>query len=188
MQVRIAGQYQEDQGTTEEGEEALMALGRISASCSPLTMSTFGMLASKSASSDDLAEPGVNPALVSKTVANVLRLEIQSEEMLPLLHSLVDGLTDEIGPGARGASLILCSLLESRGHEDDIAGQATTFVSKLHGKLLILDQNKSSEETRGRGLMAVRILAGHNAVPVIDSLLNDHPIPFDDALVRNDGG
>jgi hypothetical protein len=27
-----------------------------------------------------------------------------------------------------------------------------------------------------------------NAVPVIDYLLNDHPIPFDDALVRNDGG
>ena len=63
-----------------------------------------------------------------------------------------------------------------------LAGQATILVSKLHGKLLVLE---AGDETRERALMAVRLLASHNALTVIDSLLNDHPLPFDEALVRN---
>ena len=53
------------------------------------------------------------------------------------------------------------------------------LVDKLHKKLLILD----CEETRERTLMSVRILASHNADSVIDSLLTQHSLPFDDALV-----
>ena len=63
-----------------------------------------------------------------------------------------------------------------------LAGQATILVSKLHGKLLVLE---AGDETRERALMAVRLLASHNALTVIDSLLNDHPLPFDEALVSN---
>ena len=60
------------------------------------------------------------------------------------------------------------------------SGQTTILVSKLHGKLLVLE---AGDETRERALMAVRLLASHNAMTVIDSLLNDHPLPFDEALV-----
>ena len=55
-------------------------------------------------------------------------------------------------------------------------------MGKIHSKLLILDS--ALEETRGRALMAVRNLASHNAIAVIDSLLAQHPLPFDDAVVR----
>ena len=61
--------------------------------------------------------------------------------------------------------------------------QSTMLVGKIHGKLLILDP--ALEETRGRALMAVRNLASHNAIAVIDSLLAQHPLPFDDAVVRS---
>ena len=61
-----------------------------------------------------------------------------------------------------------------------LTGQATILVSKLHGKLLVLE---AGDETRERALMAVRLLASHNALTVIDSLLNDHSLPFDEALV-----
>ena len=44
---------------------------------------------------------------------------------------------------------------------------------------------EAGDETRERALMAVRLLASHNALTVIDSLLNDHPLPFDEALVSN---
>ena len=95
-----------------------MALERISASCSPLTMSTFG-------NSLDLIEPGVSPALISKTVTNILRLEMSKDEMLPLLHSLIDGLNDDVGNAGKGSSFILSSLLDIRGREIEVMNQST---------------------------------------------------------------
>ena len=62
--------------------------------------------------------------------------------------------------------------------------QSTLLVGKIHSKLLILESSPAVEETRGRALMAVRNLASHNAIAVIDSLLAQHPLPFDDAVVR----
>lgn len=57
------------------------------------------------------------------------------------------------------------------------------LLGKIHGKLLILD---CREETRERALKAVRILASHNALAVIDSLLGEeHVLPFDDAVVSH---
>ena len=112
----------EERGTSEESDQALMALERISASCSPINMSgsIFGALTSASSSlaaggTFDLLEPGVSPALISKTVTNILRLEMTQDEILPLLHSLIDGLNDEVAASGKGCSLILCSLLENRG-------------------------------------------------------------------------
>ena len=128
-QVRISKQYRSrfsdekvsDYDDDESREQALLALERISASCSPLTMSgsAFGTLptmASGGGGSLDLMElqPGVSPALICQTVSNVLRLELGNDDMmLPLLHSLIDGLTDEILQSGKGSSLILCSLLET---------------------------------------------------------------------------
>lgn len=71
---------------------------------------------------------GVSPALISKTVTNILRLEMSSDEMLPLLHSLIDGLSDDVSNAGNGASLILCSLLEHRGREEDIVSQSTVCM------------------------------------------------------------
>ena len=80
-------------------------------------------------------QPGVSPALISKTVTNVLRLEMANEEMLPLLHSLIDGLTDEIVQSGKGSSLILCSLLETRAREGNILllkKYKEGIVNKIH--------------------------------------------------------
>ena len=133
-------------------------------------MSTFGTL--------DVTEPGVSPALIGKTITNVLRLELSSEDILPLVHSLIEGLSDEIINSAKGSSMILCSILEHRGDQEHVSGQSVLLVQKLHEKLLQLP----SEETKVRALMAVRILASHNAMAVIDSLLDFAPIE-DEALV-----
>ena len=72
--------------------------------------------------SELLESSGVSPSLVCKTITQVLRLELTKDEVLPLLHSLIDGLTDEVTTSAKGASLVLCSLLETRGYEEDVAG------------------------------------------------------------------
>ena len=81
-----------------------------------------------------------------------------------------------------GACLILCSLLETRGREEEIVKQSTLLVHKIHGKLLLIAT--VAGEMGERALMAVRILASHNAAAVIDSLLAEHSLPFDDAVVR----
>ena len=126
-------------------------------------MSTFGTL--------DVTEPGVSPALIGKTITNVLRLELSSEDILPLVHSLIEGLSDEIINSAKGSSMILCSILEHRGDQEHVNGQSVILVQKLHEKLLQLP----SEETKVRALMAVRILASHNAMAVIDSFFHQTP-------------
>ena len=59
--------------------------------------------------------------------------------------------------------------------------QSTLLVGKIHSKLLILESSPALEETRGRALMTVCNLASHNA---IDSLIVQHPLPFDNTVVR----
>ena len=103
---------------------------------------------------------------------------MSSEDILPLIHSLIEGLSDEIINSAKGSSMILCSILEHRGDQEHVNGQSVLLVQKLHEKLLQL----SSEETKVRVLIAVRILASHNAMAVIDSLLDFAPMK-DEALV-----
>ena len=123
FQIKISNQFQNhinNEGMSEESVEAILGLERISASCSPLSMSTFGTLSTNLELMDDAS--GVSPSLVCKTVSQVLRLELSKDELLPLLHSLIDGLTDEVATSAKGASLVLCSLLETRGYEEDVAG------------------------------------------------------------------
>ena len=89
-------------------------------------------------------QPGVSPALISKTVTNMLRLEMANDEMLPLLHSLIDGLTDEIVQSGKGSSLILCSLLETRAGEGkivrDLKPQNTVWPEPILKKCLAGDK------------------------------------------------
>ena len=94
-------------------------------------MSTFGTL-------DIVTEPGVSPALIGKTITNVLRLELSSEDILPLIHSLIEGLSDEIINSAKGSSMILCSILEHRGDQEHVNGQSVLFV-KLNFDILTIE-------------------------------------------------
>ena len=86
-----------------------------------------------------LESSGVSPSLVCKTITQVLRLELTKEEVLPLLHSLIDGLTDEVVTSAKGASLVLCSLLETRGFEEDVAGIILPSSNFVHKKIPCLE-------------------------------------------------
>ena len=172
--VQIGHQYEQGNSLSEESEEALVALERISASCSPMTMTSSMVL--------DLLDPsGISPVLISKTVSNVLRLEMGNGELLPLLHSVIDGLADEVVNSAKGASLVLCSLLETRGRESkDVAKHCSLLVSKLHGKLIALERNV---EVQDRTVLALRVLATHNVAAVIGTLLADYRLPFDSCMV-----
>ena len=67
------------------------------------------------------------------------------------------------------------------GDEEELLGQSTLLVEKIHGKLVSLG---CGSETSVRALIAVRNLASHNAAAVIDSLLAEQSLPFDDAVVR----
>ncbi len=53
-------------------------------------------------------------------------------------------------------------------------------MSQLHAKLLLFD----SEELKGQTLMAIRLLAVHNHPSAVRSLLHDHDLPYDDAVVK----
>ena len=166
---------EEEPTTTQlnEIDDAMSSLRKIQSSCGPMTASIM-----KGVNGDDLIE-AVSPDIVSQIVADVLRLTLNEDQLLPLIHGLIEGLLDEVAGSARGTSLILGSLLESRGEEEDIKAQATVLVGKLHAKRLLLD----SLETKERTLAAIRIIAMYNPKAVVTSLLADHPLPFDEAMI-----
>ena len=53
-------------------------------------------------------------------------------------------------------------------------------MSQLHAKLLLFD----SDELKRQTLTAIRLIADHNPPSAVTSLLHDHDLPFDDAVVR----
>lgn len=161
-------------GLDEDLEAGIMALERISASCSPLTVSSYH----KSTDPDGLDDPEVSPGLVASTIVNVLKLVLASNEVLPLVHSLIDGLGDECPASARGVSLVLTAILEVRGHEVKVT---TSLLPKLHA---MLASGAMQEDTRSQTLMAVRILTSHNKIEVVEAFLNEQQkLPFDRPLV-----
>ena len=159
---------------TPEMDDAMASLKKIQTACKPMTSSIM-----KGTDGDNHTD-AVSPDIISQIIADVLRLALSEDQILPLIHSLIEGLLDEIVASARGTSLILGSLLESRGGEEDIKAQATVLVGKLHAKLLLLD----NDETEQRTLTAVRVMASFNPKAVVTSLLAAHPLPYDDAMTR----
>ena len=95
------------------------------------------------------------------------------------MHVLVEGLTETIPASARGTSLVLCSLLEARGDEEDVKAQSTVLVGKLYSKIKII-MARQQQQTAGSteagneeaatapaaalagALDAARIAASHN--------------------------
>ena len=154
-------------------EDAMTSLQKIQTACKPMTASIM-----KGVSKNDQLE-AVSPDIVAQILADVLRLTLNEDELLPLIHGLIEGLLDEVTVSARGTSLILESLLESRGGEEDIKAQATVLVGKLHAKLLLLE----NEEIKQRTLSAIRVIAGYNPKAVVTSILADHQLPYDEAMI-----
>ena len=158
---------------TREMECALDSLKKIQNTCKPMTSSIMNGV-----NGNNQLE-AVSPDIVSQILSDVLRLTLSEDQLLPLIHGLIEGLQDEVAVSARGTSLILGSLLESRGDEEDIKAQTTVLVGKLHTKLLLLQ----NEETKQRTLTAIRVIAAFNPKAVVTSLLADHQLPYDEAMI-----
>ncbi len=115
-------------------------------------------------------------SLVSKTMSEILRERVSHAQLLPLLHSVADAILDEISSSARGASMVLCSLVEARGSE--LYPHVADLVSdRIHSKLAVLDDS----ETRVRTLTCARVLASFNPRETASKLLTEHPLPLDEA-------
>ena len=86
-------------------------------------------------------------------------------------------MTETISASARGTSLVLCSLLDARGDEEDVKAQSTVLVGKLYSKIKIImarqQQTAGSTEAGSEeaaapaaalagALDAARIAASHN--------------------------
>ena len=166
--VRIMNTFRNEYQDIES--QPLCELRRLSASCySPMATSQSG--------SDD--ETGsVSCPVIANVASTILIQDVDPEQLLPLVHSLVEGLLDVVSVSANGSSLILCSLLETRGHEEEAKAQATVLVGKLYSKLLHIE----NEDTFKKVLQAVRIVTSHCPKPVVTSLLADHRLPLDDQV------
>ena len=124
--------------------------------------------------SGDNSEP-VGSAVVSKTVSEILRERVTHAQLLPLLYSLVDSLLDQIVSSARGTSMVLCSVVETRGSE--LYTHVADLVSdKIHSKLVVLDE----AETRVSALTCAKLLASFNPRDTANTLLKQHRLPLDD--------
>ena len=115
---------------TKELEGALGSLKKIQKACKPMTSSIMNGV-----NGNNQLE-AISSDIVSQILSDVLRLALSEDQLLPLIHGLIDGLQDEVPVSARGASLILGSLLEARGDEEDIKAQTTVLIGKLHTCLL----------------------------------------------------
>ena len=73
-------------------------------------------------------------------------------------------MTETTPASARGTGLILCSLLEARGDEEDVKAQSTVLVGKLYSKLRVMARQAEGEEAPALAgaLDAARIAASHN--------------------------
>jgi hypothetical protein len=133
-------------------------------------------LKSLSAMSPSNGNEPVASSLVSRTASEILRERVTHAQLLPLLHSLIDALLDEILCSARGASMVLCSVVEARGSEM-YTHVADLVADKIHAKLVVLDDS----ETRVRTLTCAKILASFNPRDTANTMLNQHRLPLDEA-------
>eukprot|EP00094_Tigriopus_californicus_P000040 TCALIF_00040-PA protein Name:"Similar to CDC45 Cell division control protein 45 homolog (Homo sapiens)" AED:0.07 eAED:0.08 QI:0/0.16/0/0.85/1/1/7/0/2542 len=119
----------------------------------------------------------LNGEVVSRPLSQVLCERIQHSHLLPLIHSLVESLTDDSPNSALGTSIILGRLIESRGNE--LYEQAPDLVQEIQSKLKL---HEGCAETRIRMLTSIRLLAALNSRCVVERLLINGPLPIDDSL------
>lgn len=167
--LKISLQAEKEAGKiiSSDSEDQLRALQGVAASCSPLN-----------ASSHDSETGGISTSSIATAVSDVLHRLVSSQHLHPLVTSLIDSLEDDVG--GRGTALVLASVLESRGSESTLMSRTRSFLTLLHSKLLVFD----SKELKSQILTSVRTLAVHNHPQVVESLLDDHSLPYDAAVVR----
>lgn len=119
----------------------------------------------------------LNGEVVSRPLSQVLCERIQHSHLLPLIHSLVESLTDDLPSSALGTSIILGRLIESRGNE--LYEQAPDLVEEIQSKLKL---HEGCAETRIRMLTSIRMLAALNGRCVVERLLINGHLPIDDSL------
>ncbi len=108
----------------------------------------------------------VPAAEVSGVVIGLLSKKIQRRHLLPLMTGLIESMVEKIPTSARGTSVVLSSLLQTRGRE--LLEHVVELEEKLLRKLMVLD---GCGETRVRGLTSMRTLASLAHREVCHSLL-----------------
>ena len=102
---------------------------------------------------------------VAGIVSALLQQDVDPDQLLPLIHVLVEGVTEVNTASALGTSLVLCSLLQSRGDEEEVRAQSTVLVGKLYTKLIVIaaraaavvaaDETNKKEKGRDDSLVEV---------------------------------
>ncbi|XP_019641769.1 PREDICTED: maestro heat-like repeat-containing protein family member 1 isoform X1 [Branchiostoma belcheri] len=121
-------------------------------------------------------DPQVLFSVVSD-LAKVLVKKVPTDQLLPFLDRLLQGLIDVHPHASSGACVVLNSMVKTRG--SSLHQQVRDVVDALHVKLGEI----TVEQTKKGTLRTVRTMATHHLVGVANALLNK-PLPFDENLVE----
>ncbi|CAH1269548.1 MROH1 [Branchiostoma lanceolatum] len=121
-------------------------------------------------------DPQVLFSVVSD-LAKVLVKKVPTDQLLPFLDRLLQGLIDVHPHASSGACVVLNSMVKTRG--SSLHQQVRDVIDALHVKLGEI----TVEQTKKGTLRTVRTMATHHLVGVANALLNK-PLPFDENLVE----
>ena len=123
----------------------------------------------------DKTEPAAQFAVVND-LAKVLAKKIESEDVLPLLYPLLDGLLDAEASSASGACVVMNGLFRLRG--DELEEEVPEFLDALQEKMVVIEHDR----TKTGVLRAVRTLAAHHLGKVVTKL-QMFDLPYDPFVV-----
>eukprot|EP00058_Branchiostoma_floridae_P019456 XP_002604946.1 hypothetical protein BRAFLDRAFT_77203 [Branchiostoma floridae] len=121
-------------------------------------------------------DPQVLFSVVSD-LAKVLVKKVLTDQLLPFLDLVLQGLIDVHPHASSGACVVLNSMVKTRG--SSLHQQVRDVIDALHVKLGEI----TVEQTKKGTLRTVRTMATHHLVGVANALLNK-PLPFDENLVE----
>ena len=127
---------------------------------------------------------------VAGIVSALLQQDVDPDQLLPLIHVLVEGVTEVNTASALGTSLVLCSLLQSRGDEEEVRAQSTVLVGKLYTKLIVIAARAAAvvaadETNKGRDDSLVEVDECPAFSNTLNAGLNTNPIDFCFLFVKN---
>ncbi|ELT91566.1 hypothetical protein CAPTEDRAFT_173785 [Capitella teleta] len=113
---------------------------------------------------------------VISQLAEVLRQKLSSDQLMPFLQVLMEGLVDAEPFCSSGACVVMKSFMESRGAE--LHSQVATLQTGLHAKLSVI----THPQTRTGTLRAVRALGKHHMLTMLEHLMQ-RTLPLDAATL-----
>ena len=75
-------------------------------------------------------------------MAKVLAKKIDSDDVLPLLYPLLDGLLDNEASSASGACVVMNGLFRLRG--DELEDEVPEFLDALQEKMVVIEHDRTS--------------------------------------------